>query len=213
MASDDVLFSMIAERRRALADVLDGLSDQQARTPSLCDGWTVHHVAAHLTMGLRLSIPKVAVRMVLALGNFNKVADAYAKETAAKEPLASLAATIRDRAEHRFTPPGVGAIAPLTDITAHGLDIRTPLGIASDQPLEQLREVLEFLTSRTAGRGGVGPRVPLSELRIEATDVDLASGSGLLVRGPASSLVLALTGRRGGLDALDGPGADRLRTV
>ena len=46
--ADDV-WAAIHDQRRRTADLLDGLSEEQWDHPSLCDGWTVRHVAAHLT--------------------------------------------------------------------------------------------------------------------------------------------------------------------
>ena len=36
------------------------------------------------------------------------------------------------KADSRFTPPGLGPQAPLTDVVVHGQDIRRPLGISRD---------------------------------------------------------------------------------
>jgi len=47
---------MIASERTGLADELERLTPEQWATPSLCTGWTVRDVAAHLTLqqqGLR----------------------------------------------------------------------------------------------------------------------------------------------------------------
>lgn len=46
---------MILERTRqerlSIADLFDGLADEQWRTPSLCEGWTVLHVTADIAAG------------------------------------------------------------------------------------------------------------------------------------------------------------------
>jgi len=39
---------MIADERRRVADLVDSLSPQQLDAPSLCEQWSVRHVAAHL---------------------------------------------------------------------------------------------------------------------------------------------------------------------
>lgn len=41
-------FSMAASERRRLADDLDGISETQWTTASLCAGWQVRDVVAHL---------------------------------------------------------------------------------------------------------------------------------------------------------------------
>ena len=46
----DEVWRHIDQQRADLADFLETLSDEQWATPSLCDGWTVRDVAAHLTL-------------------------------------------------------------------------------------------------------------------------------------------------------------------
>ena len=85
---------------------------------------------------------------------------------------------------------------------------------------------LEYLATRVPGntrfhlrRTG---RVPVLDgarraegLHLRATDVDWSRGaaSGPEVAGPAAALVLALAGRRVGLDRLEGTGVGRLRAT
>src|ERR1700743_1483699 len=42
------VFAAVAEERRQLADLLDELDEAQVATPSLCLGWNVKTVAAHV---------------------------------------------------------------------------------------------------------------------------------------------------------------------
>ena len=44
------LWAAIDDQRRRTADLLATLTDDQWDHPSLCEGWTVRHVAAHLTL-------------------------------------------------------------------------------------------------------------------------------------------------------------------
>jgi len=205
------LFALIAVERRSAADFLDELSDEQCSTASLCTGWQVRHVAAHLTMPLVLSTPKLIGGMLKNRGDFNRFADQYAKKTAAATPVAELAATVRANAEHRFTPPGMGAHAPLTDIVVHTLDMRVPLGVPGSGPgAEAVNEVLGFLMTSKATKGFL-PKDRLPGLSFESTDTGWSGGSGSVVRGPASALALAITGRAAGLDSLEGDGVAELR--
>jgi uncharacterized protein (TIGR03083 family) len=205
------LFPLIAAERRATADFLEGLSDEQASVDSLCRGWQVRHVAAHLTMPFAVSTPQMVLGMVKRLGNFNRLSDDFAKATAA-QPVAALAATLRSNAEHRFTPPGgMGSRAPLTDIVVHTLDMRVPLGIPEPGPAPQaLDEILGFLMTRAATRGFL-PKDRVPGLRYVSDDTGWTAGDGPLVSGPAASLVLAITGRPAGLDGLRGDGLEVLR--
>src|SRR5262245_31231050 len=120
------VYEMIANERRALADVFDKLTPEQLRTPSLCDGWTVHDVAAHLIMPLETGIPSIALAILTARGDFDKANLKLTRKYAAR-PISDLVDSLRRNAGHRFTPPGAGPEAPLTDLLIHGQDIRRPL--------------------------------------------------------------------------------------
>jgi uncharacterized protein (TIGR03083 family) len=202
-------FAMIATQRRALVDVLDGLQPAEWSTPSLCGGWTVREVAGHLTMPFELGKAAFVLRMVRARGDYDKVADDFARQ-AARAPTASLVATLRANVDNRFTPPGFGPEAPLTDIVVHGLDIGVPIGRSPVVPGETATAILGFLVSPKATRGFV-PKGLTAGLRFSGSDVDWAAGSGPSVSGPVASLVLTMTGRRAGLDGLGGDGLDELR--
>ena len=97
----------IAADRRDLAGVLDGLSAEQWDAPSLCDGWAVRHVVAHLTMPLRYSPPRFLLRLAAAGGRFQKMSDGVARRDG-ELPRAQLIATLRDRADYPWKPPGGG---------------------------------------------------------------------------------------------------------
>ncbi|MDF9716318.1 maleylpyruvate isomerase family mycothiol-dependent enzyme [Nocardioides sp. ChNu-153] len=201
-------FAAIADERRALAALLTGLTPAQAATPSLCDRWTVHDVAAHLVVPLEVGLGGFARAMIVARGSFHRANVRLAHEQA-RRPLAELAGVLRAKADSRFTPPGHGPEAPLTDLLVHGLDVRWPLGLARDVPAERLTATLNFLAS-SRDRSFV-PRGALDGLRFEADDVDWAHGSGPVVRGRAEALLLAITGRAAALEHLAGDGVATLR--
>src|SRR5687767_11621744 len=54
----------IAAERTELADMLAGLSPHQWDAPSLCAGWRVREVMAHITMAFRYSMPQVIIGMI-----------------------------------------------------------------------------------------------------------------------------------------------------
>lgn len=204
--TDDEAFGMIAEERRALADLLDTLTPEQWATPSLCAGWTVREVAAHLVVPFEVSVPSLMLRLVRSLGSYDRAMDGATREVAAR-PTTELAARLRANADHRFTPPMSGPEAPLTDVVVHGQDIRRPLGIAHGIEPEHLRVALDRMAG---GALGFVPRSRVAGLRFEATDLDWSAGDGALVRGPAEAILLAITGRPVALADLEGDGADRL---
>lgn len=206
-------FALVAEERRALADVLDQLTASQLRTPSLCPGWTVHDVAAHVVMILEISTGEAMRAVLVARGNFDKANVALTRRWA-KRPSHQITAGLRRNAESRFTPPGQGPEASLADLMVHELDIARPLGISRALPEEPLRLVLDFLMALRQPPGPGPTLVPkglLHGLRLVATDMDWEYGAGARASGPAEDLLLAITGRPHGTDRLTGNGAELLR--
>jgi uncharacterized protein (TIGR03083 family) len=203
------VYEMIANERRALADVVDELTPEQLRTQSLCGAWTVRDVIAHLVMPLDSGKPALALALISARGDFHR-ANRVLTGRHATRPVAELAGSLRRGAQHRFRPPGMGPEAPLTDLLVHGQDIRRPLGLGREFGAERITLALRFLTERKA-RGFV-PAGRLDGRRFEATDLDWSYGRGPAVRGPAEALLLAVTGRPVALDDLDGDGVAALRT-
>jgi uncharacterized protein (TIGR03083 family) len=200
-------FAEIADERRRLADLLSGLTPEQLATRSLCEEWSVHDVAGHLIMPLEVSTPRFMMTMLACRGNFDR-ANVRLTRQQARRPVDEIIEVLRQKAETRFTPPGAGPEAPLTDLLVHGLDIRWPLRLTRDVPEERLQKSLTFLTC-TPARGLV-PRGALEGLRFEADDIDWAHGSGPAVSGGAETLLLAITGRTTALRLLTGDGLPQL---
>jgi uncharacterized protein (TIGR03083 family) len=202
------LFAEIADERRGLAALLSGLTVEQHAKQSLCSAWTVHDVVAHLVVPLEVGFPKFVRAMLVSRGNFDRANVRLTREQA-RRPFGELVEVLRRKADSRFTPPGGGPEAPLTDLLVHGLDIRWPLELSREIPGERLRTALTYLTAGPVG--GVVPRGALTGLRFEADDVDWAHGSGPVVRGGAEALLLTITGRTVGLGHLSGDGVATFR--
>jgi uncharacterized protein (TIGR03083 family) len=198
---------MIAQERRSLADTLSGLDTRQWTSASLCRGWTVHDVAAHVLMPLVTSLPRLLVTMARSGFNFDR-ADVKLTAAVARRSNDEIVLGIRSKAEHRFTPPGMGLEAPLTDAIVHGQDIRRPLGIHHAFDPEHLQRSLTFVGGKSQG---FVPKGLLDGIRFEATDFDWVHGDGAVARGKGEAVLLAMTGRRVALADLEGPGVDTLR--
>jgi uncharacterized protein (TIGR03083 family) len=50
MSAGDDLMATIAAERRAFSNILEALPPQDWNTPSLCTGWRIREVVAHMTM-------------------------------------------------------------------------------------------------------------------------------------------------------------------
>lgn len=201
------IFAAIADERRALADQLDDLTPAERWAPSLCRGWSVHVVLAHLVVPLEVGLPAFGLAILRARGSFHRANDRLARRHA-ERPFEELTGVLRSRADHRFTPPGEGPEAPLVDVLVHGLDIRRPLDLPAHLAPDRASVAL---TALMRGPGAVVPRNNLTGLRFEATDLDWGAGSGRAVSGSAEDLLLAVTGRPAGLAGLTGDGVATLR--
>lgn len=203
------VFALVAAERRRVADLFDSLDDEQWATPSLCSAWTVRDLAGHLVLPFSVSPAGLLLGVAKAGGSFHRFSVAKSRELARKPP-ADLVAVLRAHATSRFTPPGHGPEAPLTDVAVHTRDAARPLGLDVSAPPEVWRIVLGFVTSPKAARGFV-PRGRLAGLRLRATDQDWTHGDGAEIAGPGEALALAALGRAVALDDLSGDGVATLR--
>ncbi|MEU1625365.1 maleylpyruvate isomerase family mycothiol-dependent enzyme [Streptomyces sp. NPDC020096] len=199
----------IAAERRELAAVLDGLSEGKWEEPTLCTGWRVREVAAHLTMGFRYSFPKMALELVKARGNLHRMTDRCAREDAAAHSTRELAALLRDNANHPWKPPVGGIKAALGHDVVHGLDITVALGHERRVPEDRLRILLETIDARTLKFFGAD----LGGVELRANDLDWSFGTGAQLSGAAQDLLLLAYGRKLPAGHLHGELSDRFTAV
>jgi uncharacterized protein (TIGR03083 family) len=197
---------LLSNERRALADLLDELTSEEWEGPTVCAGWTVRHVVAHLVMPFRYSVPRFALNMIRAGGNFDRMADRVARKDG-KLPTEELTAILRANADSPWTPPGAGFEAPLTDLAMHTLDICRPRGLQHARPAAVSTVVLDNLTSAQSQRHFA---LDLTGVELRATDVPWSYGTGALATGNSDDLILALGARAAGSDRLAGEGAASL---
>ena len=199
---------LVAEQRIAFADMIEPLDDEQAATPSLCEGWTVHQTAAHLLSFTHRGTAKFAWEMGKARFNYDRGADRIARRLAAKNSLPRIAEKLRDRAGAENLSKQFPPEMRTTDVTIHMQDIRRPLGLGTDVDPHIVNTVLEFLTTHKQGKAVVS-KGRLDGLALSTTDTDWSYGTGVELSGPGEALILAIAGRPT-LDELDGPGVEVL---
>lgn len=199
---------MSARNRRALADLVESLDAEQLAAPSLCSAWDVRTVAGHVASVLTMSLPGLLLAMVRARGDVDRAIDQVARRVA-ERPVPEIVATLRDRADSRFSPPGTGPHGPMTDSLVHTADIAVPLGIPYDPDPADVRLGLDFVVGRTAD--GFTTRRRLEGLRFVADDAGFAHGEGAEISGRGIDLLVAACGRPAVLDRLTGPGVEVLR--
>ena len=189
----DTIQDMIAAQRGSLAAVLDALPDSGWDEPTLCAGWRVREVVAHVTMPFRYSGRRFVLELARSGGRFNEMADRVVRRDAARMSPAELAGAVRSNVGHPWRPPGGGFDGALAHDVIHGLDITVPLGLPFAVPEDRLRRVLP---ASTTAKTVTFFRVDLAGIQFRARDMDWTLGSGTPLTGTAADLLLAMCGRK-----------------
>ncbi|MBV1778572.1 maleylpyruvate isomerase family mycothiol-dependent enzyme [Paeniglutamicibacter sp. ABSL32-1] len=197
------VWPVVHAERLALLKDLEGLEPGQWKTPSLCPGWDVHDVLAHLTDTAKTTRLGFMRRLVLAGFDFDKDNAAGVTAQRRQDPAETLAG-FRDVLTRTSTPPAAPATR-LVEAFVHGEDIRRPLGMQGDYPAAQVSTALAHQV-RTSVKMGGGKELAAG-FTLVATDAAFEHGAGNEVRGPAITLLLAVSGRPVGEGELTGPGA------
>ncbi len=206
MTGPELTRSIQAERQD-LADVLAALPAQAWDAPTLCAGWRVRELVAHMTMPLRYRGARFALELIRSGGRFHAMADRCARRDAARIPAAGLLDSLRDNVANPWKPPGGGQAGALTHDVIHGLDFVVPLGIERKVPQDRLRVVLAAITDQGALKHF---GTDLGGIELRADDMDWAFGSGQVVSGHAQDLALAVCGRKLPPGRLHGAAAARM---
>ncbi len=190
---------MATAERTDLADLLATLMPEQWEGPSLCEGWRVRDVVAHV-----MSFDGVSPLGMLRRAIRGRIVHI---NQAGVDELALLSTDqLLDRLRAHLRPQGLattfGGRLALLDVTIHHQDIRRPLGLPREIPAERLRPVLDSsvrsleLPAWRIARG----------VHLTTSDLDWSHGSGPEVSGPAEAMLMAITGRACAVGELTGPG-------
>jgi uncharacterized protein (TIGR03083 family) len=182
--------SWVAPTYDGLADLLVAGGVDMWDAPSLCEGWQVRHVVAHVTMPVRLTPEQFGAEMAAAGGDFTVLSDTLAARGASL-PVADLLDQLRSPQLHAWQPPGGGADGALSHAVIHSLDVTVALARPAVAPMEAATAVLDRLTAADGTWFGVD----LGGVRLEATDTDWSRGDGQPLRADTGSLVALLAGR------------------
>ncbi|MEJ2885266.1 maleylpyruvate isomerase family mycothiol-dependent enzyme [Actinomycetospora aeridis] len=197
--------ALAREERAELADFLATLTPEQWEAPTLCRGWSVRDVAAHVVSYDVQGMTGFLRTLVLAGLSPDRANQKAVDALHDMDPWGLVALLRRYTTPEGFTARFGGRIA-LTDGAIHHQDIRRPLGLPRTIPPERLRAILDF--AMIAPPIHVAPRI--RGLRLRATDLDWSHGKGAEVTGPGEALLMAAAGRADALDELDGPGQGTL---
>jgi uncharacterized protein (TIGR03083 family) len=187
--------------REEFADLLDSLTPQQWDAATLCAGWRVREVVAHMISYDELHRRDLIRRCVAGRLRLDRVNALGVAAYACRTP-AELIALVRTHAEPRGLPAGFDGKIALVDGLIHQQDIRRPLGLPRIIPPQRLQTALDFARYAPTLRGAWRAR----GVRLVATDLDWSYGRGPEVRGSGEALLVAMAGRRAALADLAGPG-------
>ena len=193
------------EERADFAAFLATLSPQQWQAPTLCAGWLVRDVVAHVISYDDLDTRRLLAWVIqgrLRLEGINAAALARYNTRRPEELLALLT----DHPQPRGVPAVLGGRVGLVEALIHQQDIRRPLGLPRTIPPERLLPAL-----RTALiTPDIGNVWRIRGVRLVATDLAFTAGIGPEARGPAEALLMTIAGRRGVASELSGPGQRKL---
>ncbi len=185
----NVVWQHIDTERAWLSELLESLPDEAWHRPSLCVGWTIRDVAAHLAFA-QTPVHELLWPALRAGLRYDKLVH----DTAVRSRLTheEIVVTLRGFVGSRRRVAFITDLDPLIDILVHNQDICRPLSI--DHPLPPAA------AAAAADRVLSTPRPirrwrPPQQVRLIATDVEWAYGSGEEVHRPMESHLLALTGR------------------
>ena len=197
---DAFLQPAVAAEFTRLADLLDAASDAQWDTPSLCAGWRVREVVAHMTMAARYSEEEFMAELQRCGFDFTRLSNEIAARDASL-PADELIKNLRSEVMRHWAPPGGGYHGALNHVVIHGLDVTVPLGVPRRAPDQTIRVILDDLTQ---GDGTVRFGVDFAGRRLQATDLDWSFGEGPVLGGAAADLALVICGRAVPPERLEG---------
>jgi uncharacterized protein (TIGR03083 family) len=205
MGKTDIWPTIHAERKKLAAD-LATLTGDQWSGPSLCSQWTVRDMVAHMTATAKITPPTFFAKLAASGFSLTRL---QAKDIAAEKgesPADTLARfeAVMSSVKH---PPGP-ADTMLGETIIHSEDIRRPLGIRHDYPMDAVVQVADFFKGSNLI---IGAKRRITGLTLRATDAEWSHGTGPEVSGTILALVMAMTGRKALADELSGEGVASLQ--
>ncbi|MBF6147809.1 MULTISPECIES: maleylpyruvate isomerase family mycothiol-dependent enzyme [Nocardia] len=199
------VWQAVAAERASLVELLRALPESGWEQTSLCAGWRVRDVVAHLIMSADSGLGAILFNLIRARGDFDRMVRDTAIRYAGRSTTAQLLAELRDSVDARVTPVGTTPVDRLMDLLVHGQDIAIPLGIPREMPVAAAESALDRVWN---GGFPFHARKKFGNYRLVASDGEWTAGTGPIIEGSVTNLLLLITGRRPAPDQLTGEGAD-----
>ncbi len=202
----DEVWAHTHEQRAQLLAHLETLSAGEWERDSLCAGWTVREVAAHVISSPQSTPAQVMLGVVRHGGRFNRFIQQEGRRSGAR-PTTQILDDYRRFGTSRRHPFGTTTVDPLLDVIVHAQDMLIPVGRSHAAP--------PAAAALAAGRAlRLGPFFHagrrLRGFRLTATDLDWTWGDGAAVHGTMQDLLLLIAGRTATVGRLTGDGARQL---
>lgn len=199
----------IHTERRALAATLHELTPEQWAADTLCEGWTVKDIAAHVIAHPQNGWAQMPGLVVRNLGRgYNTMIFREVKRLSAKQTRESILADYVTFDGSTRKIPTTTVREPLIDVLVHHQDIVRPFGLSREMHPEAAAvaadraRTLAFLS---------GSRKVVKGTRMVATDIDWTRGSGPTIAGPMQELLMVCMGRARVAVDLEGDGLELAR--
>ncbi|MGW5439624.1 maleylpyruvate isomerase family mycothiol-dependent enzyme [Nocardia asteroides] len=188
----DDIWAAVAHERTTLLDMLRELPELAWDTASLCDGWRIRDVVAHLLLATRVTLGSLVVNLVRARGDLDRLIHDTAVRLADRTPTTDLLTELQATVGSRVTPIGTKPIDRLMDLLVHGQDIAVPLGVDRAMPTQAAQWSLDRVWTM-----GVPfhTRSRFAGYAFTATDTGWRAGTGTPITGTAAELLMVVTGR------------------
>lgn len=183
------IWRSVDAQRAELADLIETLDAEQWAASSLCEGWRVCEVAAHLTHS-HMPPGRMVVEAIKSAFRFDPMIRRLAVEDSRSQ--AQIASALRGMVGARRRVPGTSVAQPLIELLVHGQDMAVPLGIDLPMPTDAAVEAANRLARMKFPIDAVSR---LDGIRLVADDADFAAGEGREIRAPIRDIVMILAGR------------------
>lgn len=186
------LLAHVKAEREELVELCSQLRPEEWNKASLCQGWRVRDVVAHLAGSQH------ELLTYLTAGGGDKANQKVVDKRKARSTealTAELVSTVQAKWLTKLAP-----MIFLFDTWVHQQDIRWALGPERQrrQNPERLRILLNLF------RGGIEKKK--RGVKYKATDLDWEAGEGQLLTGPAEAIIMLLAKRPSALERVEGPG-------
>lgn len=200
-------WDVIVAERSLLAARLSELGPASWDADSLCAGWRVRDVAAHLIAGPQLTWGALAGLLPQAWRGYNGLTlwDGRRRGSA---PVADILAQYERWGPARRGPAVVTHRENLIDTLVHTQDMLRPLGIEHVPPARATAAAARWVEPTAFLLGGA--RV-IRSVRMIATDADFDAGRRPVIEAPMIDLLMLRAGRAARSSAVTGPGRGRVR--